>query len=95
VISLLGGTWSNSGTTVDLKPLKSGGLFGTYDYRDGTMGTLHGVVEGNTIEYSWQHGSGDKEWGKGYWEFTEQELTGRYGYGSSNSNAGQWNLTKE
>jgi hypothetical protein len=66
-------------------------LGGTYECPGGS---IKGVRNGNEIQHAWQ---GSDSMGHGSWRLSEdgEELSGRWGFGPSGTEGGEWNLKRQ
>ena len=84
----------------DMRLVQEGNtVTGTFEYKDG--GTLAGTLEGGVLVFEWvQTGDlnvGRREVrGRGYFVISNdgQQITGRWGYGDSHLDGGEWNGEK-
>lgn len=86
----LKGGWRGAGLDVYLTPVGSDKLIGSY----GTTGVITGFIKNQRVDYTWRDKEGE---GKGYWVLSKDtlKLEGKWGFGDSDSNGGQWNLVKQ
>lgn len=76
---------SNYGEVV----LQQSGARITGSYQCCGGGTIRGYMRGNTINFTWQQPGAT---GQGVWTYKNGRLTGTWGYDSSATSGGAWNL---